>query len=56
MHHMSSGLLIFFSAAMRLRQLGTTQVISFFIPPEVHQSIADLQNKTMHEFIDSSDV
>ncbi|CAJ0547291.1 Ff.00g019180.m01.CDS01 [Fusarium sp. VM40] len=43
-------------AAMRLRQLGTTQVISFFIPPEVHQSIADLQNKTMHEFIDSSDV
>ncbi|KAM0337653.1 hypothetical protein ACHAPQ_002878 [Fusarium lateritium] len=43
-------------AAMRLRQLGTTQAISFFIPPEVHQSIADLQNKTMHEFIDSSDV
>ncbi|KAI8676385.1 hypothetical protein NCS56_00526100 [Fusarium sp. Ph1] len=43
-------------AAMRLRQLGTTQSISFFIPPEVHQSIADLQHKTMHEPIDSSDV
>ncbi|KAJ4247759.1 hypothetical protein NW762_012967 [Fusarium torreyae] len=43
-------------AAMRLRQLGTTQAISFFIPPEVHQSIADLQLKTMHEPIDSADV
>ncbi|KAF9772556.1 hypothetical protein IL306_009726, partial [Fusarium sp. DS 682] len=43
-------------AAMRLRQLGTTQVVSFFIPPEVHQSIADLQNKTIHEQIDSADV
>ncbi|KAM0427773.1 hypothetical protein ACHAPT_007229 [Fusarium lateritium] len=43
-------------AAMRLRQLGTTQSISFFVPPEVHQSIADLQNKTMHQPIDSSDV
>ncbi|KAI2636101.1 hypothetical protein GGS21DRAFT_543015 [Xylaria nigripes] len=26
-------------AAMRLRQLGTTQSITFFAPPEVHQSI-----------------
>ncbi|KAM5341666.1 hypothetical protein ACJ41O_014697 [Fusarium nematophilum] len=43
-------------AAMRLRQLGTTQAVTFFIPPEVHQSIADLQDKTMHESIDSSDV
>ncbi|KAF4456736.1 hypothetical protein F53441_1172 [Fusarium austroafricanum] len=43
-------------AAMRLRQLGTTQAVSFFVPPEVHQSIADLQKKTMHEPIDSSDV
>ena len=41
---------------MRLRQLGTTQVISFFVPPEVHQSISDLQNKTIHEPIDSADV
>ncbi|XEU95815.1 hypothetical protein FSHL1_001100 [Fusarium sambucinum] len=43
-------------AAMRLRQLGTTQAVSFFIPPEVHQSIADLQGKTIHEPIDSADV
>ncbi|GKU02701.1 hypothetical protein FLAG1_04886 [Fusarium langsethiae] len=43
-------------AAMRLRQLGTTQSISFFIPPEVHQSIADLQGITMHASIDSADV
>ncbi|KAM0348261.1 hypothetical protein ACHAPU_004229 [Fusarium lateritium] len=43
-------------AAMRLRQLGTTQAVSFFVPPEVHQSIADLQTKSMHEFIDSVDV
>lgn len=43
-------------AAMRLRQLGSTQTVTFFIPPEVHQSIADLQNKTMREFIDSADV
>lgn len=41
---------------MRLRQLGTTQAVTFFIPPEVHQSIVDLQNKTMHEVIDSADV
>ncbi|KAI1056515.1 hypothetical protein LB507_002185 [Fusarium sp. FIESC RH6] len=43
-------------AAMRLRQLGTTQSIAFFIPPEVHQSIADLRGKTAHESIDSADV
>ncbi|CAG1966350.1 unnamed protein product [Fusarium graminearum] len=43
-------------AAMRLRQLGTTQSIAFFIPPEVHQSIADLQGITMHDQIDSADV
>ncbi|KAF4980380.1 hypothetical protein FZEAL_3610 [Fusarium zealandicum] len=43
-------------AAMRLRQLGTTQSVTFVVPPEVHQSIADLQNKTMHELFDSSDV
>lgn len=41
---------------MRLRQLGTTQIVSFFVPPEVHQSISDLQNKTIHEPIDSADV
>ncbi|KAK7426297.1 hypothetical protein QQZ08_007198 [Neonectria magnoliae] len=43
-------------AAMRLRQLGTTQSVTFFIPPEVHQGIADLQEKTMYEPIDSADV
>ncbi|KAF7562130.1 hypothetical protein G7046_g2016 [Stylonectria norvegica] len=43
-------------AAMRLRQLGTTQSVTFFIPPEVHQSIADLQGKTMHDSIESADV
>ncbi|KAF4999120.1 hypothetical protein FGRMN_2683 [Fusarium graminum] len=43
-------------AAMRLRQVGTTQAVSFFIPPEVHQSIADLHNKSMHEYVDSADV
>ncbi|GAB1316962.1 hypothetical protein MFIFM68171_07172 [Madurella fahalii] len=43
-------------AAMRLRQLGTTQSITFFIPPEVHQVIADLRRKSLREQIDSYDV
>ncbi|KAK0642864.1 hypothetical protein B0T16DRAFT_354150 [Cercophora newfieldiana] len=43
-------------AAMRLRQLGTSQSITFFIPPEVHQVILDLQGKTTHDNIDSHDV
>ncbi|KAH7122883.1 hypothetical protein EDB81DRAFT_861125 [Dactylonectria macrodidyma] len=43
-------------AAMRLRQLGTTQSVTFFIPPEVHQGIADLQGKTIYDSVDSSDV
>jgi len=29
-------------SAMRLRQLGTTQTVVFFAPPEVHQSIVDI--------------
>ena len=29
-------------SAMRLRQLGTTQTVFFFAPPEVHQSIVDI--------------
>lgn len=41
---------------MRLRQLGTTQSVTFFVPPEVHQGIADLQGKTIHDPVDSSDV
>ncbi|KAK3356620.1 hypothetical protein B0T25DRAFT_603140 [Lasiosphaeria hispida] len=43
-------------AAMRLRQLGTTQSVTFFVPPEVHQVIADLRGKSMHSHIDSYDV
>ncbi|KAH7121751.1 hypothetical protein B0J13DRAFT_599348 [Dactylonectria estremocensis] len=31
-------------AAMRLRQLGSTQSVSFVAPPEVHQSIVDLRS------------
>ncbi|MCJ1402282.1 hypothetical protein MMC11_005502 [Xylographa trunciseda] len=41
-------------AAMRLRQLGTTQSIVFFGPPEVHQSILDVCRKRRGEVLDSS--
>ncbi|KAK2757274.1 hypothetical protein FQN54_004788 [Arachnomyces sp. PD_36] len=43
-------------AAMRLRQLGTTQSITFIAPPEVHQSILDICNKCANDKLDSSDV
>jgi len=43
-------------AAMRLRQLGTTQSIVFFAPPEVHQSIVDVCNIAEHQSVDSSHV
>ena len=43
-------------AAMRLRQLGTTQAVTFFAPPEVHQSILDLQGKKSGTVLDSEDV
>ncbi|OGM48391.1 hypothetical protein ABOM_003402 [Aspergillus bombycis] len=43
-------------AAMRLRQLGTTQSIIFISPPEVHQSILDVCHKSVHDSVDSSDV
>lgn len=43
-------------AAMRLRQLATTQAVVFFAPPEVHQSILDLRYKAHGKFIDSYDV
>ncbi|KAI0848819.1 hypothetical protein F5Y00DRAFT_270020 [Daldinia vernicosa] len=43
-------------AAMRLRQLGTTQSVIFFAPPEVNQSIRDLCNKKDGERVDSYDV
>ncbi|KAH8589073.1 hypothetical protein B0O99DRAFT_523793 [Bisporella sp. PMI_857] len=41
-------------AAMRLRQLGTTQSIVFFAPPEVHQSILDVCRKRRGEVLESS--
>ncbi|KAF3221100.1 hypothetical protein TWF106_006425 [Orbilia oligospora] len=43
-------------AAMRLRQLGTTQSLVFFAPPEVHQSIVDTRPKNFNWPIDSRDV
>ncbi|KAI1136366.1 hypothetical protein F5Y05DRAFT_106727 [Hypoxylon sp. FL0543] len=43
-------------AAMRLRQLGTTQAVLFFAPPEVNQSIRDLSNKKHNESVGSYDV
>ena len=44
---------------MRLRQLGTTQSVTFFIPQEVHQSIVDMKrdhDDAPKERIDSTDV
>lgn len=41
---------------MRLRQLGTTQSIAFIAPPEVHQSIMDVRQKSLDIPVDSSDV
>ncbi|KAI9765237.1 MAG: hypothetical protein M1840_007729 [Geoglossum simile] len=43
-------------AAMRLRQLGTSQSVVFFAPPEVHQSILDARRDGTHKPIDSHDV
>ncbi|KAL4811848.1 hypothetical protein BDW67DRAFT_194317 [Aspergillus spinulosporus] len=43
-------------AAMRLRQLGSTQSVTFIAPPEVHQSILHVCNKTSKDKLDSSDV
>ncbi len=43
-------------AAMRLRQLRTTQSVVFFAPPEVHQSICDMNMKAINAAIDSGDV
>lgn len=41
---------------MRLRQLGTTQSVVFFAPPEVHQSILDVCKKEVRDETDSSHV
>ncbi|KAI0849370.1 hypothetical protein F5Y00DRAFT_261507 [Daldinia vernicosa] len=43
-------------AAMRLRQLRTTQSVSFFAPPEVDQSIRDLCRPARGTSIDSAHV
>ncbi|KAK6953233.1 hypothetical protein Daesc_005533 [Daldinia eschscholtzii] len=43
-------------AAMRLRQLRTTQSVSFFAPPEVDQSIKDFCRRAGDVSIDSSHV
>ncbi|KAI8626460.1 hypothetical protein F5Y19DRAFT_223552 [Xylariaceae sp. FL1651] len=43
-------------AAMRLRQLRTTQSLSFFAPPEVHLSIMDFCRPPVHKSLDSSHV
>ncbi|KJZ71334.1 hypothetical protein HIM_09270 [Hirsutella minnesotensis 3608] len=43
-------------AAMRLRQLATTQSVTFFAPPEVYQSILDVCPKANGIRIDSFDV
>ncbi|KAH8590942.1 hypothetical protein B0O99DRAFT_690999 [Bisporella sp. PMI_857] len=43
-------------AAMRLRQLGTTQSVVFFAPPEVDQSILDVCRKIRGEVLDSSHI
>lgn len=41
---------------MRLRQLGSTQSVVFFAPPEVHQSILDLCEKQAGDTLTSHDV
>ncbi|KAF2020220.1 hypothetical protein BU24DRAFT_477383 [Aaosphaeria arxii CBS 175.79] len=46
----------FAQAAMRMRLLGTTQSVTTFSPPEVHQKILDVQQKIQGDYIDSSDV
>ncbi|KAK6855591.1 hypothetical protein PG995_007742 [Apiospora arundinis] len=43
-------------AAMRLRQLGTTQQVTFYAPPEVDRSIRDVCKKKDHQWIQSPDV
>ncbi|KAI1778973.1 hypothetical protein F4818DRAFT_455215 [Hypoxylon cercidicola] len=43
-------------SAMRLRQLRTTQSVTFFAPPEVDQSIKDFCRPVAHKQLDSSHV
>jgi hypothetical protein len=44
------------AAAMRLRQLATTQSVVFFAPPEVHQSILDVCKKRYGMTVDSTQI
>ena len=41
---------------MRLRQLGVSQSVVFYAPPEVHQSILNFRKKTVRDTVDSADV
>ena len=41
---------------MRLRQLGVSQSVKFFAPPEVHQSLRNFHKKTVKDSLDSRDV
>ncbi|KAK3350347.1 hypothetical protein B0T25DRAFT_483283 [Lasiosphaeria hispida] len=43
-------------AAMRLRELGSTQSVVFYAPPEVHQSIHDICGLESSNHVDSSHV
>lgn len=43
-------------AAMRLRQLGSSQSLCLIAPPEVYQSVLDHCKKTPRDWLDSSDV
>jgi len=52
----SSWLLTKMTAAMRLRQLRTTQTIFFYGPPDVFQSISDFCQTKSEEMINSSHV
>ncbi|KAH9903539.1 hypothetical protein F4778DRAFT_790586 [Xylariomycetidae sp. FL2044] len=42
--------------AMRLRQLGTTQSVTFFAPLAVYRSILDVRGKQGEDHVDSADV
>ena len=43
-------------AAMRLRQLGSSQAVHFFAPPEVHQSILDVCKMGQRDTVNSTHV
>lgn len=49
-------ILLTFLAAMRLRQLASSQSIVFFATPEIHQSILDHNHKDESSHVDSRDV